>query len=111
MDRWIVYGRIEGRQDFSAKELTVDPGTSCTIQDSGAYSLTVVQGGGKMNDLVLDCPKMIGFRELTRDEVFCSAKTAAEGVRYENTSPTEPLVILRYYGPEANPDAPAIGDA
>ena len=26
VDRWIVYGRIEGRQDFSAKELTVDPG-------------------------------------------------------------------------------------
>ena len=38
-------------------------------------------------------------------------KTATEGVRFENTSPTEPLVILRYYGPEANPDAPAIGDA
>ena len=38
-------------------------------------------------------------------------RPAAEGVRYENTSPTEPLVILRYYGPEANPDAPAIGDA
>ena len=38
-------------------------------------------------------------------------RPAAEGVRFENTSPTEPLVILRYYGPEANPDAPAIGDA
>ena len=64
-----------------------------------------------MNGLVVDCPKTIGFRELTRDEVFCSAKTATEGVRFENTSSTEPLVILRYYGPEANPDAPAIGDA
>ena len=40
-----------------------------------------------------------------------TTETAAEGVRFENTSPTEPLVILRYYGPEANPDAPAIGDA
>ena len=40
-----------------------------------------------------------------------NVRPAAEGVRYENTSPTEPLVILRYYGPEANPDAPAIGDA
>ncbi|MBL63640.1 MAG: hypothetical protein CMI30_09580 [Opitutae bacterium] len=46
-----------------------------------------------------------------RDEVFCSAKTATEGVRFENTSPTEPLVTLRYYDPETNPDAPAIGDA
>jgi len=36
--------------------------------------------------------------------------TVTEGVRFENTSPTEPLVILRYYGPEANPSAPAIGD-
>ena len=40
-----------------------------------------------------------------------NVRPAAEGVRYENTSPTEPLVVLRYYGPKANPDAPAIGDA
>ena len=40
-----------------------------------------------------------------------SAKAAAEGVRFENSSPTEPLVILRYFGPEANPDAPDIGAA
>ncbi len=48
--------------------------------------------------------------ELTRGEVFCLTTTVAEGVR-ENTSPTEPLVILRYYSPEANPSAPAISDA
>ena len=40
-----------------------------------------------------------------------SAEAAAEGVRFENSSPTEPLVILRYFGPEANPDAPDIGAA
>ena len=37
--------------------------------------------------------------------------TVTEGVRFENTSPTEPLVILCYYDPEANPDAPDIGAA
>ena len=26
-----------------------------------------------------------------------------------NTSETEPLVSLRYFGPEVNPDAPAMG--
>ena len=26
-----------------------------------------------------------------------------------NTSETEPLVCLRYFGPEVNPDAPAMG--
>jgi hypothetical protein len=40
-----------------------------------------------------------------------NVRSAAEGVHFENTSPTEPLVILRHYGPETNPDAPAIGDA
>jgi len=29
-------------------------------------------------------------------------------VTYENTSETEPLVVLRYFGPDVNPDAPAM---
>src|SRR5205809_4031586 len=44
LDRWIVYGKVDGEQLFSAKELTVDPGVSCTIKDKGAYGLTCVQG-------------------------------------------------------------------
>ena len=111
MDRWIVYGKVGGRQFFTAKELTVDPGAKCTVADAGACSIIVTQGAGKMNQLVLDCPKMIGFHELTRDEVFCSEATAKAGVTYENISENEPLVILRYFGPEVNPDAPNIGDA
>ena len=31
------------------------------------------------------------------------------GVTFENTSETEPLVTLRYFGPEVNPGAPAMG--
>ena len=34
---------------------------------------------------------------------------AKAGVTFENTSETEPLVTLRYFGPEVNPDAPAMG--
>jgi hypothetical protein len=30
-------------------------------------------------------------------------------VTFENTSETEPLVCLRYFGPEVNPDAPTMG--
>jgi hypothetical protein len=30
-------------------------------------------------------------------------------VTFENTSHVEPLVVLRYFGPEVNPDAPAVG--
>ena len=109
VDRWIVYGKVKGQQLFTAKELTVDPGARCTIRDNGAYGLICVQGQGRMNRLRLDCPKMIGFHELTEDEVFCTESAARAGVTFENTSATEPLVCLRYFGPEVNPDAPEIG--
>ena len=36
------------------------------------------------------------------------ALAAKAGVTYENTSETEPLVVLRYFGPEMNPDAPPL---
>jgi hypothetical protein len=108
-DRWIVYGKFEGEQLFTAKELTVEPRARCTIKDQGAYGLITVQGKGRMNRLVLDCPKLIRFHELTEDEVFCTETAAKEGVTFENTSDVEPLVVLRYFGPEANPGAPEVG--
>jgi len=109
MDKWIVYGRIEKEQLFTAKELTVEPGAKCTIKDGGAYGLITVQGKGRMNKLTLDCPKLIRFRDQTEDEVFCTEATARAGVTFENTSAVEPLVVLRYFGPEVHPDAPALG--
>jgi hypothetical protein len=109
VDRWIVYDKIGGKQYFTAKELTVDPGAKCVIKDKGAYGLITVQGKGKMNKLNLDCPKMIRFHELTEDEVYCTESAALAGVTFENTSQYEPLVVLRYFGPDVNPNAPKLG--
>jgi len=109
IDKWIVYGRVRGEQLFTAKELTVQPGVKVKIKDNGAYGLITVQGQGKMNKLRLDSPNMIGFYDLTEDEVFCTEEAAKAGVVFENTSATEPLVVLRYFGPEVNPDAPEVG--
>jgi hypothetical protein len=109
VDRWIVYGKIKGEQLFTAKELTVDAGAQCTIKDNGAYGLICVQGSGKINRQPLNSPKLIRFTELTEDEYFCTEDGAKSGVTFENTSETEPLVCLRYFGPEVNPDAPALG--
>jgi hypothetical protein len=109
LDRWIVYGKIKGEQLFTAKELTVEPGVKCTIRDNGAYGLIVVQGSGRMNNLRLDCPKLIRFVEITDDEVFCTEAAARSGVLFENTSDVEDLVVLRYFGPDSNPEAPEIG--
>ena len=109
LDRWIVYGKVDRQQLFTAKELTVEPGVQCAIKDNGAYGLITVQGKGRMNRLILDCPKLIRFHELTDDEAFCTDDAAKAGVTFENTSEVEPLVVLRYFGPEVNPDAPAMG--
>jgi hypothetical protein len=108
-DRWIVYGKVHGKQYFSAKELTVNPGGKVTIKDNGATSVIVVQGEGKANKLNLNCPKLIRFHDLTEDEFFVTESAATAGVTYENTSSTEPLVMLRYFGPDTNPNAPEIG--
>lgn len=109
MDRWIVYGKVKGEQLFTAKELTVDPGTKVTIKDTGAYSWITVQGEGSIGNMRLQTPAMIRFGEMTEDEVFVSEKTAQAGVTIENTG-SEPLVSLRYFGPGACPSAPNIGD-
>ena len=109
VDRWIVYGKIAGEQLFTAKELTVEPGVRCTIRDKGAYGLICVQGTGKINGQPLNSPKLIRFTELTEDEYFATEAGAKAGVTFENTSETEPLVCLRYFGPEVNPDAPKMG--
>jgi hypothetical protein len=109
LDKWICYGRMDGWQCVTAKELTVEPGAKCTVRDNGAYGLTCVQGEGRINKVRLDCPKLIRFDELTSDEMFVTEDAAKAGVVYENTSATEPLVVLRYFGPEVNPDAPEIG--
>lgn len=107
-DKWIVYGTIDGQQLFSAKELTLEPGTKCTLKDPGASGWITVQGKGRMGKLALQTPAMINFGENTEDEVFISHEAATRGVEIENTG-SEPLVGLRYFGPDTHSDLPRIG--
>lgn len=108
-DRWIVYGTVDGQQLFSAKELTVEPGAKCILKDPGASGWITVQGKGRMGKLALQTPAMIRFGEETEDEVFITAEAATRGVEIENTG-SEPLVGLRYFGPDTHPSLPKIGD-
>jgi hypothetical protein len=109
VDKWIVYGKVHGEELFSAKELTIDAGAKATVKDNGAYGLIAVQGTGRIGKHALQTPAMIRFGQLTDDEVFVSDQAAREGVVFENTG-KEPLVTLRYFGPDVNPQAPAVGD-
>jgi len=108
-DRWIDYGGFDGEQLVSAKELTVMPGAKCTLRDPGASGWITVQGSGRMGKLQIQTPVMIRFGEEPWDEVFITAEAATAGVEIENTG-GEPLVGLRYFGPNVHPKTPQIGD-
>ncbi len=109
VDKWIVYGTFDGKQVFSARELTVYPGGSATIKDAGAHGLVATQGRGTIGKLEVDTPVYIRYGEVTKDEVFVADKRAKEGVPFRNTG-TEPFVSLRYFGPDVHPSVPAVGD-
>jgi hypothetical protein len=82
VDRWIGYGKVDGNQYFTAKELTVEPGAKCKIKDKGAYGLICVEGKGTINGLPLNSPKLIRFNELTEDEHFCTEDGAKNGITF-----------------------------
>jgi hypothetical protein len=108
-DRWIDYGRFDGEQLVSAKELTVMPGAKCTLKDPGASGWITVQGCGRMGKLAIQAPVMIHYGEEPWDEVFITHDAATSGIEIENTG-GEPLVGLRYFGPATHKDMPEIGD-
>jgi hypothetical protein len=108
-DRWIDYGRFDGEQLVSAKELTVMPGAKCTLKDPGASGWITVQGAGRMGKLAIQAPVMIHFGEEPWDEVYITHDAATAGIEIENTG-GEPLVALRYFGPAVHTDMPNVGD-
>jgi hypothetical protein len=99
-EQWVCYGTGW----YSAKELTVFPKRTVTIKDSAAYGIILTQGYGTFGGLRVSTPAMIRFGETTEDELFVTADAAENGVRIENLSVTDPLVILKHFGP-GNPDA------
>ncbi len=108
VDRWIVYGRVDGKQLFTARELTVDAGAKCTLRDPGASGWITVQGCGRIGTMRLQTPAMIRFGQETEDEIFITHEAAQQGVEVENTG-NEPLVSLRYFGPDTFDDVPSVG--
>ncbi len=98
---------------FSAKELTVFPGRSVVIKDAAAYGFIMVQGHGTLTtgkstqktgrEWPIETPALIRFEQLTHDEFFVGEQAASEGVTITNPSGSDPIVMLKHFGPE-NPD-------
>lgn len=98
-EKWICYKSLA----FSAKELTVFPGQTVTITDQAAYGLIMMQGHGKMGNWDVETPALIRFDQLTNDEFFVSEFAAKAGLRITNFSSSDPLVMLKHFGP-MNPE-------
>jgi hypothetical protein len=99
VENWICYKSTA----FSAKELTVLPGKTVTIKDGGAYGFIMMQGHGTMGVWDIETPSLIRFGQLTHDEYFVSEAAAKAGVKITNPSKSDPIVMLKHFGPE-NPD-------
>lgn len=99
VENWICY-RSEA---FSAKELTVMPGQTVVIKDQAAYGMIMMQGHGTMGVWDVETPALIRYGQLTHDEYFVTEKAASEGVKITNHSKTDPIVMLKHFGP-GNPD-------
>jgi hypothetical protein len=98
-------------EHFSARELTVLPGRTVTIRDGGAYGMYMLQGHGTMGVWDVETPALIRFGQLTRDEYFVSESRAREGVTISNPSKSDPIVMLKHFGPGADegfPGAPKL---
>ena len=99
-ENWVTYGI----HNYSAKELTVHPGRTASVSDAAAYGVILTQGFGKFGVHAAETPSLIRFGQMTQDEFFVSAEAAARGVVIKNLSDTEPLVLLKHFGPH-NPDS------
>ncbi len=99
IENWICY-RSEA---FSAKELTVAPGKTVVVRDNAAYGIIMMQGHGTMGVWNIETPSLIRYGQLTNDEFFITEKAAMEGVKITNHSTTDPIVMLKHFGPN-NPD-------
>lgn len=99
VENWICYKSTA----YSAKELTVLPGQTVVIKDQGAYGMIMMQGHGKFGVWDIETPALIRFGQLTKDEYFVSEAAAKAGVTIRNLSDSDPIVMLKHFGPD-NPD-------
>lgn len=106
VEKWITYAN-----DYvSAKELTLYPGQTVTLSDPAAFGCIVVQGHGRFGVFETEAATLLRFGQQSSDEFFVSERAARAGIRLQNASRVEPLVVLKHFGPN-HPDAPRAVDA
>jgi len=92
---WIYYNTTK----FSGKKLIVKPGEKFIGKEDGVYSLLVWSGRGRYDGHKVEA----GNFEC--DELLISYEKATKPLTVENTG-TEELQIIKFFGPDCNPDVP-----
>ena len=101
VEKWVTYAN-----DYvAAKELTIYPGQTVTIQDGAAYGCIFIQGHGKMGVYDAEAVTLLRFGQQSSAEFFVFEGTSQVGVVITNQSKVEPLVLLKHFGPN-HPDVP-----
>lgn len=94
---WIYYNTMK----FSGKKLVVNPGSSYTSYDKGVYNILVWKGKGLYGGFDIEGGNP------QKDELLITYDSAVRGVEVRNTG-KEDLLILKFFGPDINPDVPMI---
>ena len=64
--------------------------------------MIMLQGHGYLGSHIIETPALIRYGQLTHDEYFISEEAAKRGVLIENTSESDPIVMLKHFA--ENPD-------
>ncbi|MDR1510965.1 MAG: hypothetical protein LBS53_15175 [Synergistaceae bacterium] len=94
---WIFYNT----RKYSGAKLILSPGASRHCVDRGAYNILVWSGEGAFGGLP------IKGQSHTQDEIMVTAGRARSGIEIVNTGP-EYLMIIKFFGPDINDDAPML---
>lgn len=94
---WIFYNTSK----FSGKKLVVRPGMTYTSIDRGVYTILVLRGRG----LYGEHPVVGGLPG--QDELLVAYGRAVAPLSVKNTG-DEDLVLIKFFGPEVNPDVPLL---
>ena len=100
-EKWVSYAN----EYFGAKELMVAPGESVTVKDGAAYGVICVQGRGTFGKFICEAPTLLRFGQQSTDEFYICEPAAKQGIKVVNTSPVEPMVLLKHFGPN-HPEMP-----
>ena len=95
-EQWVCYGTRLVLGEGADRAAEAHASRSRT---RAAYGIILTQGYGTFGTLPVSTPAMIRFGQMTEDELFVTADAAQAGVRIENRSDIDPLVILKHFGP------------